>query len=385
MKSKLTIVIVARNAEATIARAVASVRASGEWPILLIDDCSDDETINVANEVGGEFLKVHKTKQAVGIGNARQTALDHLTTDFAIWLDADDEILPHRPAAMLGALKADADLCFDDAILFDPATGDDKHLLPIPAFVKEPCGILRSYERNWIPALTGGFKTAFARSVGYDRSFPCAEDYDFLLRAIAAGAKIRFLDSVGYRYAHSAQTASRYIELTQKFCEIALAKHDFSSLRKRLEGSGLPEGDRIFTLAQVADKLGDIQAWHAAVQDLGTTEGLIPPYDRPGAWLSAYLRATSALRAHEYAAAAQLLTPLVGNDPSADIYNNLGVALWHLDDHAAAKQQWQRAVELMPLYLDATENLKMSLSGTPQRVTEAPLRRAANRSSYVPR
>ncbi|WP_420430216.1 glycosyltransferase [Kordiimonas sp.] len=381
MNSELTIVIVAKDAATTIGRAVASARASGDWPILLIDDCSGDETIKSAQDMGGNHITAHQTERSIGIGNARQTALEYTQTEFAMWLDADDEILPHRPAAMLQSLKNGADLCFDPAVLFDPSSGKDTQALPIPDFLSKPDGVLRSFERNWIPALTGGFRTGFAQTVGYDRTFKCAEDYDFLLRAITQNAKIDFLRDAGYRYAHSPTSASRNVELTRAASQAALAKHNFSEMRRRVENSTLPGSEQYLTLAHIATALDLENEWNSVITKLGKSSEAVPPYDRSGKWLSAYLRATAALLSGDHRLAASLLTPLTENDNAADAHNNLGIALWHLGDHTAARVHWQKALAIMPRYLDATENLRAAKQH-PTHITHAPLRRAPSRSGY---
>lgn len=381
MSAELTIVIVAKDAATTVGRAIATARASGNWPILLVDDHSGDETIKTAKDAGGDRITIHKTDKSIGIGNARQTALDCIQTAFGMWLDADDEILPGRPVTMLESLRKGTDLAYDPAVLFNPYSEGAEQPLPIPDFVRAPDGILRSFERNWIPALTGGFNTAFARSVGYDRTFKCVEDYDFLLRAIAKGAHIDLLHDIGYRYAHTPTSMSRNIELTQAASKAALAKHNYSSIKKRIEDSGLPKPEQYLTLAHVASTLGHEDDWCSVVSELEKSSELIPPYNRSGTWLSAYLRATAALLSEDYALAADLLTPLAEDGNAADACNNLGVALWCLGKTDAAQVQWQRALAIMPNYMNASENLT-SAHKTRGHITHTPLRQAPSRDRY---
>ena len=381
--SDLTIVIVAKNAASTIARAVRSACAAGDWPILLVDDHCDDETVQLAQDVAGDQLRIVKTEKAMGVGNARQTALDHLASDFAVWLDADDMILPGRPQAMLDALSNGADLVFDPVILFDSASGNDIQLLPIPDFLQAPGGIGRMFERNWIPALTCGFRASFARTVGFARTFQAAEDYDFLLRAITAGARHDFLSKPQYRYAHSPASLSRDLSTAQSFTRIAHKKHPVAAVEHYLANSALGEGERHYTLACLAAAHDDATVFNRATNSLKAMSDIIAPYGRPASWLAHFLQASHCFAHTDFAEAYGLLQPLADAGDAADAANNLGVALWQLGHKDAAQLQWQGALHIMPGYLDATLNLKAASSGDkPDRITQMPLRCAPARATY---
>lgn len=377
--SELTIAIVARDAASTIERAAHSAHACGDYPVLLIDDHSGDETVKLAHDILGARLTVVRTTEARGVGNARQTALEHIQTPYGMWLDADDELLPHRADAMLAALKGGADLVFDPVMLFDSASGKDMALLDVPDFIRAPGGIWRSFERNWIPMLAGGFNAGLAHRVGFDRSFRAAEDYDFLLRALMAGARARILDDCGYRYAHSPASLSRNLDQSVSFTEQALKKHQLADVTARVEGSGAPAVARLYTLACLALRLSDKQAFESHLHVLGQTDGLLPPYGRTGAWMAGFIRATAALDTADNGTAETILAEL-DDGQSADILNNLGVARWQMGDSHGAADAWHAALALMPAYYDAKSNLEAAGEGL--RITRFPLRRAASRSSY---
>jgi hypothetical protein len=376
---ELTIAIVAKDAASTIERAARSALACSDYPVLLVDDHSGDETVDIAHDVLGSRLTVVPTAEARGVGNARQTALEHICTPFGMWLDADDELLPHRADAMLGALKAGADLVVDPVMLFESNSGKDAVLLNIPDFIRASGGIWRSFERNWIPMLAGGFRTGFALTVGMDRHFCAAEDYDFLLRALMAGAKMRMLEDCGYRYAHSPASLSRNLDVSIAFTEKALMKHALGDVSARLDASDMPSIARHYTLAAFALRQQDQQVFDAEVKALIQSDGLLPPYGRKGDWLAGFLNATAALHRDEPAVAAQHLEPL-DDGQSADILNNLGAAKWQMGDTEGARETWHAALLLLPSYYDAKSNLEAASEGL--RITRFPLRRAASRSRY---
>src|SRR5690554_5651595 len=126
----LTILIVARNAAATIERAVASCLAE-RCPIVLVDDNSTDDTVARARAVGGTCLSVRSAGAPGGVSAARQSALDAVTTRFAAWLDADDEWLPGR-AARLGRILNDGhDIAVEPIDLYDGPSGRPLRTLTI--------------------------------------------------------------------------------------------------------------------------------------------------------------------------------------------------------------------------------------------------------------
>ena len=134
--NQTTVLICAKNAEFTIRNALLSaVKTNNEQKILLVDDFSEDSTIAKAEELSLKHLTVVQPRVNIeeGIGNARQTALENLTTPYGIWLDADDEFLPNRVEKMEEMLRADdLDILFDSAVLFDGSTDQKIRDLIIP-------------------------------------------------------------------------------------------------------------------------------------------------------------------------------------------------------------------------------------------------------------
>ena len=71
----VSILIPARNAEATIARALQSVRSQTFAPIILADDHSTDRTVEVACDLAGSQLQVVRPDTRCTVAAVRQTAL----------------------------------------------------------------------------------------------------------------------------------------------------------------------------------------------------------------------------------------------------------------------------------------------------------------------
>ena len=113
---RVTLVMTARNAAATIERALRSATTQPIESIVLVDDHSEDDTVARARRVARARLTVIRPARHETIAVARQTAIDAIRTPLGIWLDADDEWLPGRVTKLMATLGDDlADFAFDGA------------------------------------------------------------------------------------------------------------------------------------------------------------------------------------------------------------------------------------------------------------------------------
>ena len=93
----VTVVIPCFNASRTLAAAVESVLAQGDIgvEIILVDDCSTDDTVGLARALSGRHANVSMVGHAEnsGPGPARNTGLRRAKGEFICFLDADDSYL----------------------------------------------------------------------------------------------------------------------------------------------------------------------------------------------------------------------------------------------------------------------------------------------------
>jgi len=128
----VSILIQAHNAEATIARAVRSVRSQTSASIILADDHSTDRTVAIALDVGGPQLRVVRPDTRWTVAAVRQTALAAATTPLAVWLDADDELLPGRVGRLIRVLEHEpCDFVWDAAEIADGQPRQRRHLVGV--------------------------------------------------------------------------------------------------------------------------------------------------------------------------------------------------------------------------------------------------------------
>jgi glycosyltransferase involved in cell wall biosynthesis len=96
---KVSIIIPVYNVEPYIERCLLSAlnQTYGDIEIILVDDCGQDKSIEVANRViqnhkNGYKTTVLKHNQNKGLSEARNTGIRAATGDYLYFLDSDDEI-----------------------------------------------------------------------------------------------------------------------------------------------------------------------------------------------------------------------------------------------------------------------------------------------------
>lgn len=102
MKSLVSIIIPTYNAEFVLPRALSSIfnQTYKNIEILIVDDCSSDNTVELLKEFEskqGERLKVFSTqKNSGGPATPRNIGLSHSKGEFVGFMDQDDFFLPNK-------------------------------------------------------------------------------------------------------------------------------------------------------------------------------------------------------------------------------------------------------------------------------------------------
>lgn len=96
----MSVVMPAYNCEAYIAEAIASVQAQTyeHWDLIVVDDCSADDTIRVAREWSDRERRVRVLASRVngGTAHARNLGLTQSRGRYVAFLDADDVWMPEK-------------------------------------------------------------------------------------------------------------------------------------------------------------------------------------------------------------------------------------------------------------------------------------------------
>ncbi len=100
----IAVVIPARNEAENIARLLDVLRDEPVDELVVIDDCSTDDTCAVAERAG---VKVHRNQKSMGPGACRNLGVDQTVSEYIAFFDADTKPIPGIIELLLAPLERD--------------------------------------------------------------------------------------------------------------------------------------------------------------------------------------------------------------------------------------------------------------------------------------
>lgn len=203
----VTVLMPARNAEATIARAITSTATSlpPGSRILVHDDASTDGTADVIERLGLDRVRLVHSPEGRGVAGGLNHLLEMVDTPLVARMDADDISAPWRFRLSIPALTTHQAMFTTIARFGSSVTGVRLHP-PVPISADAfPLSLLIG---NPVDHPTLLARTDSLRAVGGYRALP-AEDYDLWLRMASSGTRIVRSGFVGlFRREHPAQVTA---------------------------------------------------------------------------------------------------------------------------------------------------------------------------------
>jgi succinoglycan biosynthesis protein ExoO len=210
----VSIAIACYNAGAWLDYAVRSALAQTERAIevIVVDDCSTDGAVVIAQKLAAEDNRVRVEPMAKNGGPAvaRNRALELARGEWFAILDADDFYAPDRLAALLdAACRHEADIVADNMVVFaqsgTPAprfflpAGKCGQMLDMPTYLDETAMFSGGANYGYLKPV---IRTAALRrlSVAYDPTLRIGEDDDLIVRLLVEGARYWIANTTGYAY-----------------------------------------------------------------------------------------------------------------------------------------------------------------------------------------
>jgi glycosyltransferase involved in cell wall biosynthesis len=190
---KISVLTVCRNADATIARTIASFLSQdyANKELLVIDGASTDRTVAIAESFESPHIRIMSEPDR-GMYDALNKGLRLYQGDALGVLNADDRyhddrVLSRTAEALEGYDAIHGDLNFHDQ--------QDRVVRRWRGTPRPPSG----FASGWMPAHpTFYVRRQLAEAVGaFDLTLPTAADYDWMLRAVDVhGARLRHVPHV---------------------------------------------------------------------------------------------------------------------------------------------------------------------------------------------
>ncbi len=201
----ISVVIPVRNGAAFIAEAVTSALAQVPpvAQVIVVDDGSTDATASILAVIDDARLTVI-SGPAAGVSAARNAGFAAVTTEWVLFLDADDRLKPGAPAALLAAATDAAVAVYGDYERID-ARGARAGRRGLMRSRQKPGGMILELLLHGNFIVNGGVMlirtTAFRELGGFDASLRYCEDWYAWCRLAALGAitYVRGLHVLDYR------------------------------------------------------------------------------------------------------------------------------------------------------------------------------------------
>ncbi len=216
-----TFAIPCRNAGAHLRPLLRSLLAQTcqDFALLLVDDASSDGSPELAKDIAGDRIAVHRNDPALGIGGNWNRCLELAATPFVCLAHHDDVYEPRYLEVMLAALTARPDAGFAHCRASGIGAGGEAQWSPAESykehFWKTSPGLDRAahYERLWrgnfivCPSIL--YRREAVRAVGgFRQDLGFALDWEFSFRLLRAGHGIVDVPDVLMHYRRHGHAAT---------------------------------------------------------------------------------------------------------------------------------------------------------------------------------
>ncbi len=197
-----SVIIPCWNAARTLGATLASVQAQtfGDFEVIIVDDGSQDDTVEIARPIVESDARFRLVRQANG-GPSRArnaAAFEHATGTYIAFLDADDLWVPYKLARCAQVLTQPGDRrdVLYGRIGFFRETPDD-----VETFSRVVPDVLTALDligENAVCTMSNVVvsRECFLRSGGFDPAVVHGEDVEWLIRLAIHGARIEAIDEL---------------------------------------------------------------------------------------------------------------------------------------------------------------------------------------------
>lgn len=225
---KVSIIIPTYNRAHMIERAVASILAQTyeNLEIVIVDDASQDNTVEVASSINDPRIKVFTKERNEGASATRNVGIAHASGEYLAFLDSDDEFTADKIEKMVRLFET---LTPKPVLVFSNywEIGDNKELHIDPhvesqfIFIgtKFPASIVCEPPSSWMVE-----KKSIMQDQLFDDQLWTMEDLDYFARLVRKHAAYYLNEPLLIKHVHTCKKGSVPIKHAKKTGERILAK-----------------------------------------------------------------------------------------------------------------------------------------------------------------
>ena len=226
MQKLVSVIIPCFNVEKWVGEAIDSClkQTYPHIEIIVIDDCSTDKSVEIIKSYGDKIIWESLPENKGGC-YARNRGFALSKGEYIQFLDADDFILPDKIERQINFLEeTGADAIYGDW-RFQGHQSNGVIFLEQIEKPGEQADILESLIINWWTAVASLLyrRTAVEKSGGWDEDFLAAQDRDFLISVVMAGAKVVYQPgcySIYRRYGNVTVSTRSKLSWVENHCKV---------------------------------------------------------------------------------------------------------------------------------------------------------------------
>jgi len=185
-KNLITVLINSYNGEKTIYQTIKSALAQTykNYEILIIDDASSDNTVNLIKQFKNKKIRLYRNKKNIGLGKSRVLAQSKIRGEYVCILDQDD--IWHK-----NKIKSQLELFLNNKKVGLVATGyklidENSKIISLENTYYDKKNFINYLSfKNIFAHSTIMYRTKFAKAVGwYSNKMIYAQDYDLTLKIL---------------------------------------------------------------------------------------------------------------------------------------------------------------------------------------------------------
>jgi len=225
---KISVIIPTYNRAQLIERALQSV-LDQEYPdleVIVVDDCSTDNTEDVVNSINDPRIKFIKHTHNKGANAARNTGIRAASGKYIAFQDSDDEWMPGKLAKQVDAFEgAPEDIGVVYTAFWRIEKGEKTYTPAKDVLTTDGYLLKELLKRNFITTQSILVKKECLEAVGlFDESMPRLQDWELLLR-IAEHYRFHFIDEALVNLYHTSDSITSDQKALTKALLLLLEKH----------------------------------------------------------------------------------------------------------------------------------------------------------------